>query len=58
MLLDTLSRKGAEELASRIIDYWYRQGYDVTVDILPDALFGDRIWVVRSNMVNGMPRRR
>jgi hypothetical protein len=58
MLRDTLSRTGAEELKARIEDYWHSRGFAVTVDIAPDALFGDRIWVVRSDMINGLPRRR
>ena len=58
MLQDYLSRRGAEELRTRIEDYWHSRGFAVTVDIAPDALFGERIWVVRSDMVNGLPRRR
>jgi hypothetical protein len=57
MLLDTLNRTGAEELGERIKAYWAARGYVVRIDIATEALFGNLVWVVRSDMVNGFPRR-
>jgi hypothetical protein len=58
MLRDTLSRTGAEELKARIEDYWHSRGFAVTVDIRTETLFGQFLWVVRSDLINGLPRRR
>jgi hypothetical protein len=58
MLLDTLSRRGAEALRARIEDYWHSRGFAVTVDIRIETLFGQPFWVVRSDLINGLPRRR
>jgi hypothetical protein len=58
MLRDTLSRSGAEYLAQRIASYWFSQGYVVETMVVPSSVFHDMVWVVRSNMINGLPRRR
>lgn len=59
---DHLTAAGAQAQAERIKRYWRAEGYDVRVwiDELP---IGSRegkapYWFVRSDMVNGMPRRR
>lgn len=52
---------GAMRLKDKIREYWEERGYDVDVDLV-DAGFVAAMRSartdVRSNMVNGMPRRR
>jgi hypothetical protein len=53
-------RAGANELKGRIEAYWKNRGYDVQV-ILVEAPFSPAVrsarFDIRSEMVNGMPRR-
>ncbi len=59
---DFFSRSGAVDLASRIRNYWLEQGYlvDPTIERVDQPLRGTTretpYYVVRSTMVNGMPR--
>jgi hypothetical protein len=58
---DWCDNEGAERLREKIREYWEERGYDVDVDLV-DAGFVAAMRSartdVRSNMVNGMPRRR
>lgn len=58
---DWCDTDGAERLREKIREYWAERGYDVDVDLI-DAGFVAAMRSartdVRSNMVNGMPRRR
>lgn len=58
---DWCDNDGAERLREKIREYWAERGYDVDVDLV-DAGFVAAMRSartdVRSNMVNGMPRRR
>ena len=58
---DFCTTEGARRLKLRIEEYWRERGYDVSVDLVEapflPAMRSART-DVRSNMVNGMPRRR
>lgn len=58
---DWCDTEGAQRLRDKIREYWADRGYDVDVDLV-DAGFVAAMRSartdVRSNMVNGMPRRR
>ncbi|MEM1104868.1 MAG: hypothetical protein AAGH87_00645 [Pseudomonadota bacterium] len=58
---DWCDNDGAQRLREKIREYWAERGYDVDVDLI-DAGFVAAMRSartdVRSNMVNGMPRRR
>lgn len=58
---DWCDNEGAQRLREKIREYWADRGYDVDVDLV-DAGFVAAMRSartdVRSNMVNGMPRRR
>lgn len=58
---DWCDSEGAKRLAEKIRDYWTERGYEVDLDFV-DAGFVAAMRSartdVRSNMVNGMPRRR
>ena len=58
---DFCTREGALRLKERIEAYWKERGYDVNIE-LTEAGFMPAMRSartdVRSNMVNGMPRRR
>ncbi|MFS2318144.1 phosphoglycolate phosphatase [Maricaulis sp. D1M11] len=60
MQSDLCTPEGARRLKSRIEAYWAERGYDVNIDLV-DAGFMPAMRSartdVRSNMVNGMPRR-
>lgn len=57
---DWCTEDGARRLKSKIEDYWRDRGYDVSVNLV-DACFMPAMRSartdVRSDMVNGMPRR-
>jgi hypothetical protein len=59
--VDWFSREGAHALKLRIEEYWRERGYEVTV-VLRDAGFHPAMrsarFDVRSDLVNGLPRRR
>jgi hypothetical protein len=53
---DNLHRLGAERLARTIRDYWRAKAYrGVLVWIEPIYFDGGRLYVVKSNLVGGMP---
>ena len=58
---DWCDEEGAKRLREKISAYWAERGYEVDVDLI-DAGFVPAMRSartdVRSNMVNGMPRRR
>lgn len=58
---DWCDEEGAKRLREKISAYWEERGYEVDVDLV-DAGFVPAMRSartdVRSNMVNGMPRRR
>lgn len=61
MANDWCNEDGAKRLKHKIEQYWTERGYDVSIDLV-DACFIAAMRSartdVRSNMVNGMPRRR
>lgn len=61
MANDWCNEDGAKRLKQKIELYWIERGFDVNVDLV-DACFIAAMRSartdVRSNMVNGMPRRR
>lgn len=61
MANDWCNEDGAKRLKHKIEQYWSERGYDVSIDLV-DACFIAAMRSartdVRSNMVNGMPRRR
>ncbi|MEO0881431.1 MAG: hypothetical protein AAFY34_01750 [Pseudomonadota bacterium] len=61
MANDWCTEDGAKRLKHKIEQYWSERGYEVNVDLV-DACFIAAMRSartdVRSNMVNGMPRRR
>lgn len=51
---------GASRLALKIREYWHKQGFDVTVETHKEGFVSTMRSAridVRSDMVNGMPRR-
>ena len=58
---DWCNAEGAKRLREKIREYWDERGYEVDVDLV-DAGFVPAMRSartdLRSNMVNGMPRRR
>lgn len=61
--LDT--RDQAQETANKLMDYWGRRGWEVNAWVVPvmgtKQGEGDNIdtftgWVVRTNLINGMPQ--
>lgn len=61
MANDWCTEDGAKRLKQKIEQYWSDRGFDVNIDLV-DACFIAAMRSartdVRSNMVNGMPRRR
>lgn len=61
MANDWCNEDGAKRLKQKIEQYWVDRGFDVNIDLV-DACFIAAMRSartdVRSNMVNGMPRRR
>lgn len=61
MANDWCNEDGAKRLKQKIEQYWTERGYEVDVDLV-DACFIAAMRSartdIRSNMVNGMPRRR
>ena len=61
---DWLYQSRAEDLCALIHDYWARQGYDVRLWVEPIqairaiAHHTGGAWAVRSDLVNGFPRRK
>lgn len=56
---DTCSRRGAVEIARRIETYWQERGYLVETSIeAADALNFASVFGVRSDLVNGLPKRK
>ncbi len=57
---DLCTDDGAARLAAKIRDFWRKRGFDVDVDLKPEgfvATMRSSRTDVRSDMVNGMPRR-
>lgn len=57
---DLCSNDGASRLQSLIRDYWRKKGYDVEVQLVHEGFVStmrSSRFDIRSNMVNGMPRR-
>lgn len=51
---------GADRLAQKIQDYWRKQGFDVSIETIKEGFVSTMRSArtdVRSDMVNGMPRR-
>lgn len=61
LMKDWCNNDGARRLKDKIAEYWADRGYEVEVDLV-DAGFVPAMRSartdVRSNMVNGMPRRK
>ncbi|MEO0467371.1 MAG: hypothetical protein AAF216_12590 [Pseudomonadota bacterium] len=58
---DWCDNEGAQRLREKIREYWEDRGYDVDVDLVDSgfvAAMRSARTDLRSNMVNGMPRRR
>ncbi|MEM7766615.1 MAG: hypothetical protein AAF253_03905 [Pseudomonadota bacterium] len=58
---DWCDTEGAKRLADKIREYWVERGYEVDLDFVDSgfvAAMRSARTDVRSNMVNGMPRRR
>lgn len=61
MANDWCNEDGAKRLKNKIEEYWAERGYDVDVDLVEAgfvAAMRSARTDVRSNMKNGMPRRR
>jgi hypothetical protein len=57
---DLCNDDGAARLAAKIEDFWRKRGFDVRVDLRPEGFVSTMRSArtdVRSDMVNGMPRR-
>ncbi len=57
---DHCTDAGAARLAQRIKEYWRKKGFEVDVDMRPEGFVSTMRSArtdVRSDMVNGMPRR-
>ncbi len=59
-MADHCNHEGADRIAAKIRDYWRKKGFDVEVDLRPEGFVSTMRSArtdVRSDMVNGMPRR-
>ena len=57
---DLCTTSGARRLAEKIENYWRKQGFDVTVETREEGFVSTMRSArtdLRSDMVNGMPRR-
>jgi len=57
---DHCTDAGAARLAQRIKEYWRKKGFEIDVDMRPEGFVSTMRSArtdVRSDMVNGMPRR-
>ena len=57
---DHCTDAGASRLAEKIRDFWRKKGFEVEVDLCPEGFVSTMRSArtdVRSDMVNGMPRR-
>lgn len=57
---DLCDDNGAARLAAKIQDFWKKRGFDVDVEMKPEGFVSTMRSArtdVRSDMVNGMPRR-
>lgn len=57
---DHCTDDGATRLAGKIREFWLKKGFDVDVDLRPEGFVSTMRSArtdVRSDMVNGMPRR-
>ncbi len=57
---DHCTDDGAARLAARIREFWRKRGYDVDIDMRPEGFVStmrSSRTDLRSDMVNGMPRR-
>ena len=57
---DYCSSDGAGRLQAVIADYWRKKGFDVNIELVHEGFVStmrSSRYDVRSNMVNGMPRR-
>lgn len=53
-ILDSLTKCGAENLARKLDNYWFRKGHFNVKHAVQESDLKDT-WIVRSNLVNGMP---
>ena len=56
---DYCTHEGATTIARQIKEYWAKQGKHVNVQLQQEAFtmqMREAYWVVRSDMVNGVPR--
>ena len=61
MANDWCNQDGAKRLKQKIEDYWSERGFDVNIDLVDAgfiAAMRSARTDVRSNMVNGMPRKK
>lgn len=59
-MTDLCDETGARRLAGKIEDFWRKRGFDVSVEMRPEGFVSTMRSArtdVRSDMVNGMPRR-
>ena len=59
-MADHCDQDGANRIASRIQDYWRKKGFDVEVETRAEGFVSTMRSArtdIRSDMVNGMPRR-
>lgn len=57
---DYCSNDGANRLSQMIVDYWRKKGFDVDIEMVREgfvATMRSSRTDLRSDMVNGMPRR-
>ncbi|MGV6801668.1 MAG: hypothetical protein ACWA5L_07080 [bacterium] len=57
---DFCSKDGATRLREKIVEYWRKKGFDVDVDLVNQGFVPTMRSArtdLRSDMVNGMPRR-
>lgn len=57
-MADLCDRDGASRLATKIQDFWRKQGFDVVVEMREEGFVStmrSSRTDVRSNMINGMP---
>lgn len=59
-MTDLCDEDGASRLAAKIREFWRKKGFDVDVEMKPEGFVSTMRSArtdVRSDMVNGMPRR-
>lgn len=59
LVINPVSKEAADRLATKIMTYWRERKYTsvVAVPVRTSVLGHGEVWVVRSNLIKGLPPR-